>query len=58
MTGTPYYSEGWVIRRAWFDTLHGEALALVEGSGPLVGHEMFNEQPISAIRQLPDEGTE
>ncbi len=56
MAGTPHDPECRVFRRTCFDPLHGEALTLIERARALVGHEMFDIQPISISGQLPSEG--
>jgi hypothetical protein len=47
MAGTPHDPECRVFRRTRFNPLHGEALTLIERARALVGHEMFEIQPIS-----------
>ena len=56
MAGTPHHPECGVFRRTCFDPLYGEALTLIERARALVGHEMFDIQPISISGQLPGEG--
>jgi len=56
MAGTPHNPERRVSRRTWFDSLHGEAFTLIECARALVGHEMFDIQPISVSGQLPGDG--
>lgn len=40
------------------DPVHCEALTLVKRAGALVGHEMFDMQPLSVSRQLSDDDIE
>ena len=58
MAGAPHDPECRVSGVAWFDPLHGEALTLIKRARALVGHEMFDVQPISVGGQLPGEGIE